>query len=308
VGRVTHDLAALLGPDGVARTVDLAGRVDRHTVSDWVRRQRLHRPYSGVVVLPERWDEWPTRAMAAVLATDGVLSHLSALAVWRVLPKEGPIHVSIPAGRRGLRGSGLTVHRVRSLAADRLGPYPVTGLPRSVIDTWGLAHGRTANRRARERARAVVIETLRERRVTARELRTELTSQPALAGRRAFDDLLGLVEQGCESELEIWGVRNVLHGPGMPCFVQQHPVRLPWGTVRLDAAVPELRVAVELDGAAFHGSAEARERDTRRDAALAARGWVVLRFSYRRLTTDPEGCRREILEVCRARRALLSVH
>jgi very-short-patch-repair endonuclease len=302
---VAHDLAALLGPDGVARTADLADRVDRHTVSAWVRRHRLLRPYPGVVVLPERWHEWPTRAMAAVLATDGVLSHTSALAAWRVLPQEGPIHVSVPPGRRALRGSGLTVHRVRALTVDQLGPLPVTGLPRAVIDTWGLSHRTKANRRAKERARAVVIETVRERRVTARELRTELAPRPALAGRRALIELLGLVEQGCQSELEIWGVRNVLHGPGMPRFVQQHPVQLPWGTVRLDAALPELKVAVELDGAAFHGSAVARERDIRRDASLAARGWVVLRFSYRRLMTDPEGCRREILEVCRARRALL---
>lgn len=304
---MAHDLAALLGPDGVARAADLADRVDRHTISAWIRQQRLLRPYPGVVVVPERWNEWPTRAMAAVLATDGALSHTSALAVWLVLPKEGPIHVSIPAGRRALRGSGLTVHRVRALAVDRLGPYPVTTLPRAVIDTWALAHATKANRRAKERARAVVIETLRERRVTDRELRTEVAMRPALPGRRAFVDLLGLVEQGCQSELEIWGVRNVLHGPGMPRFAQQHPVQLPWGTVHLDAALPELKVAVELDGAAFHGSAAARERDTRRDAALAARGWVVLRFSYRRLMTDPEGCRREILEVCRARRALLMV-
>jgi very-short-patch-repair endonuclease len=302
---VAHDLAALLGPYGVARTVDLAGRVDRHTVSAWAGQQRLLRPYPGVVVLPDRWHDWPTRALAAVFATDGTLSHTSALSAWQVLPKEGPIHVSIPAGRRALRGFGLTVHRVRSIEVDRLGPYPVTSLSRAVIDTWRLAHGTKANPRARERARAVVIETLRERRVSAQQLRTELTSRPALSGRRAFVELLGLVEDGCQSELEIWGVRNVLKGPGMPRFVQQLPVQLPWGTVRLDAAVPELKVAVELDGAAFHGSAAARERDTRRDAALAARGWVVLRFSYRRLMSDPEGCRREILEVCRARRAVM---
>ena len=110
-----------------------------------------------------------------------------------------------------------------------------------------------------------------------------------------------MVEQGCQSELEIWGVRKVLEGPGMPRFVQQHPVALSSGTVRLDAALPELRVAVEMDGMAFHDSPEARERDRRRDVVLAARGWVVLRFSHRRLTTDPEGCRREIVAVCAAR-------
>jgi very-short-patch-repair endonuclease len=244
--------------------------------------------------------------MAAVLATHGALSHMSALAVWQVLPREGPIHVSIPANRRAPRHSGLTVHRARSFVVDRLGSYPVTGLPRAVIDTWGLSHEATAHRGAKAQARAVVIETLRERRVTAQHLRAEVTSRPTLAGRGAFVELLGLVEQGCESELEIWGVRHVLQGPGMPNFVQQHRVHLPWGTVRLDATVPELKVAVELDGAAFHGSPAARERDIRRDTALAARGRVVLRFSYRRLRSDPEGCRREIPEVCRARRMLLA--
>ena len=79
---------------------------------------------------------------------------------------------------------------------------------------------------------------------------------------------------------------------------------LPFGTMYLDAAVPGLMVAVELDGAAFHGSPEARERDTRRDVALAGLGWVVLRFSYRRPTREPEACRREIRAVCRARQEL----
>jgi very-short-patch-repair endonuclease len=115
-----------------------------------------------------------------------------------------------------------------------------------------------------------------------------------------------MVEGGSHSELEIWGVDHVLTGPGMPRFVQQFPVTLPYAGIKLDAAIPELRVAIELDGAAFHGSPEARERDTRRDVALAALGWVVLRFSYRRLTREPDACRREILAVCRARQALLT--
>lgn len=151
-----------------------------------------------------------------------------------------------------------------------------------------------------------VISTLRERQVTVASVLGEATRRPALPGHRLLRELLSLVERGSHSELEIWGVRQVLAGPGMPRFVQQHPVVLPWGTVRLDAAVPELRVAVELDGAAFHGSAEARERDTRRDVALAALGWVVLRFSHRRLTSESEACRRAILRVCRARQALLT--
>ncbi|MGY1707830.1 DUF559 domain-containing protein [Geodermatophilus sp. SYSU D00697] len=302
---MARDLARLLGSYGVGRVTDLAGLVDRHTVGRWVASGRLLRPHRGVVALPDAWDDWQTRALAGVLAVEGTLGHWTALAVWRVVEGHGPVHLSVPAGRRAPAGRGLVVHRVRDLVPDRLGPFPVTLLPRSLADSWGAAHGREGSRRAVERVRGAVIATLRDRRVTPAQLRAEVLRRPALPGRRELEVLVGLVEQGCQSELEIWGVREVLRGPGMPRFVQQHPVVLPFGTVYLDAAVPEVEVAVELDGAAFHGSAADRERDTRRDVALAARGWVVLRFSYRRLTYEPEACRREILAVCRARRGLL---
>lgn len=302
---MAHDLRTLLGPDGVLTSAELTRRVDRHTASAWVARGRLLRPYPGVLVLPDSWSDWHTRARAAVLATDGVLSHGSALAMWRLAPREGAVHVSIPATRRALRRPGLVVHRVQDPPADRLAGLPVTVLPRSLVDTWAWAHSSRGSAPLVDRARGSVIETLRDRRVRPADLRAELVARPALAGRRSLDDLIGLVEHGCQSELEIWGVREVLRGPGMPPFEQQYRVGLPFGTVRLDAAIPDLRIAVELDGAAFHGSAEARERDLRRDAALAARGWVVLRFSYRRLRREPEACRREILAVCRERAALL---
>jgi very-short-patch-repair endonuclease len=255
-----------------------------------------------VLVVPERTGDWHTRALAAVLATRGALSHVSALAVWRLAPRTGPVHVSVPASRRALRSPGLVVHRVARLDVDRIGGLPVTTLPRGLVDTWGLSH--RAGARDVGRARGPVLESLRDRRVTPAQLRSEMAVRPALAGRQELTRLIALVEEGCQSELEIWGVRHVLRGPGMPRFVQQFPVRLPFAVVHLDAAVPELKVAIELDGAAFHGSAEDRERDTRRDVALAACGWVVLRFSYRRLVREPEACRREILQVCAARRAL----
>lgn len=304
MGGVTHDVAALVGPDGVARIRDLARRVDRHTIGRWVAGGRLLRPFPGVVVLPLRADEWRTRALAAVYATDGVLSHTSALTVWRLADGTGLLHVSIDAPRRALRRPGLVVHRAHDLVPDRLGPYPVTDLPRALTDAWGLASTATGRKTA-DLARRAVIDTLRDRRVSPAELRRELDRRPTLRGRAALLQLVALVESGCQSELEIWGVRRVLRGPDMPAFVQQHKVRLPFATVHLDAALPDLRIAVELDGAAFHGSPEHRERDTRRDVALAALGWVVLRFSYARLTGDPEGCRREILAVCSSRRRLL---
>ena len=303
---MAHDVVAMLGPYGVARVRDLALHVDRHTVGRWVAGGRVVRPHPGVVALPDSMERWRTRALAAVLATGGALSHTSALTVWRVLPDRDPIHVSVRSSRRAPQRSGLVVHRVQRLLADKIGPFPVTDLPRSLVDTWGIAFGRTASRHLAELTRGAVITTLRERRVSAAQLGIEMSLRPTVAGCAELAELIRLVESGCQSELEIWGVKNVLTGAGMPRFRQQYPVRLPFGTVHLDAAIPELKIAVEMDGAAYHGSPGARERDNRRDVALAARGWVVLRFSYRRLTTDPEGCRREIVQVCRARQAQFS--
>lgn len=302
---MAYDLVALLGPYGVARTADVVREVDRHTVGSWIAAGRLLRPYRGVVALPESFDEWPTRALAAVLATGGALSHTSALTAWRVFPARDPVHVSVSRTRRATGRAGLVVHRARTLPVDRVGPFPVTDLARSLVDSWGPAWEGRRDRKLVESIRGAVITTLRDRQVKTAQLRAEVCLLPTLAGRTELEQLIGLVEQGCQSELEIWGVRKVLSGEGMPQFDQQYRVRLPFGTVHLDAAVPALQVAVEMDGAAYHGSSEARERDTRRDVALAALGWVVLRFSYRRLTTDPEGCRREIIQVCRGRARLL---
>ncbi|MGY2004466.1 endonuclease domain-containing protein [Blastococcus sp. SYSU DS1024] len=177
---------------------------------------------------------------------------------------------------------------------------------RSLVDAWAWAHSPGRNPRSRHEAavvRQALIEAVRRRDVRTGALRRESDRRARHPGRRPLVQLLDLVAGGCQSELEIWGAPRVLPGPPVvPAPVRQHELVLGSGRrVQLDAAWPAARVAVELDGAAFHGSREQRERDLRRDTALAALGWVVLRFSYARLMTDPEGCRREIVAVVLAR-------
>jgi very-short-patch-repair endonuclease len=131
-------------------------------------------------------------------------------------------------------------------------------------------------------------------------------SRSNLPGRASLLALCDALADGCRSELELWGLRHVFrddrrfaHG------VRQLPVSLGSRVVYLDLAFLTERVAVELDGAGYHGTPEQRERDMRRDAALSALGWIVLRFSYRRLPADPEGVRNEVDAVLRIRRRQL---
>jgi very-short-patch-repair endonuclease len=74
------------------------------------------------------------------------------------------------------------------------------------------------------------------------------------------------------------------------------------GAFRADIGYGAERVAIELDGATYHGDRTQRERDMRRDAAFASIDWVTLRFSHDRLHGDVEGCRRDSLATLAARR------
>ncbi|WNV76936.1 DUF559 domain-containing protein [Geodermatophilus sp. DSM 44513] len=303
-----HDLAALL-PHGSARRDRVTLATSSTSVSRWLTDGDVVLLHPGVLALPDRAGEWPVRARAAVLWARGPLSHLSALAVHQLVPaRPGPLHVTVPADRWPRGAVGVTVHRT-TLTLETVGVngLPVLDAARSLVDAWAWSCTPRRNPRAASEVpvvRQAVIEAVRTRAVDVDDLRAASAQQQRHSGRRELVELLDLVAGGCQSELEVFGVLHVLRDPRIPPFVQQHRVALPTGrTVYLDAAWPRLRVAVELDGAAFHGSREQRERDMRRDTALATLGWVVLRFSYRRLVTDPAGCRREIEAVLRRRLA-----
>lgn len=120
--------------------------------------------------------------------------------------------------------------------------------------------------------------------------------------RRELGVLLDLLAAGCESELEIWGHTQVFDVAGLRHGVAQRVVRAGGRRYRLDLAFDAERVAIEFDGWAYHGGREQRERDLRRDAALAAIGWLTIRLAHRRLTTDVTGCRREVLAILARRR------
>ncbi|QNG38055.1 DUF559 domain-containing protein [Geodermatophilaceae bacterium NBWT11] len=216
--------------------------------------------------------------------------------------------MTVPADRWPRGAAGVLAHRTTlPMHVVEHEGVPVPGLARSLVDAWAWACSTRLNPRAAQDlpvVRHAVIAACREGRVRVQDLRGESAAQRIHAGRVTLTTLLDLVEQGCQSELEVFGVLHVLRAASLPRCVQQHRVTLLDGRrVVLDAAWPELRVAVEMDGHRFHGDRAARERDMRRDTGLAALGWIVLRFSYRRLTSDPEGCRREIEAVLR-RRAL----
>jgi very-short-patch-repair endonuclease len=81
--------------------------------------------------------------------------------------------------------------------------------------------------------------------------------------------------------------RRVLEDAGLPAPAHQYPVTLPSGRIRLDLAYPGAKLAIELDGYAWHMDRRAFERDRERDNQLRAMGWTVLRFTWAVVRYDP---------------------
>ena len=109
--------------------------------------------------------------------------------------------------------------------------------------------------------------------------------------------LLERTGDGAHSELERLAV-SLLRQAGITGFRPNLTVRLRDGSrAEIDIAFPERRLAIELDGFAFHSSAQAFRSDVRRGNRLLADGWTVRRFTWDDLLGDPDGFITSVLEL-----------
>ncbi len=70
----------------------------------------------------------------------------------------------------------------------------------------------------------------------------------------------------------------------------------------VDFAFPDIKLAVEADGAAYH-SADREERDRKRDGFLWSRGWTVKRFHGITIHNKADNCAAVIKREVETRRA-----
>jgi very-short-patch-repair endonuclease len=56
----------------------------------------------------------------------------------------------------------------------------------------------------------------------------------------------------------------------------------------VDVAFGQVRLAIEVDGWAFHTTPARFQRDRQRQNRLVAAGWTVLRFTWHDLTDRPD--------------------
>ena len=274
---ITHRQArdAGLSEDGIRHRVE-SGRWDR-----------LHVAVYGVGGAPPTWHQ---ALVAASLAAGpgAVVSHRSAAALWELDGFDrGVVEISVvrPLCHR-LRG--VVVHRSTDL--DRSMPTTrhrvvVTTPTRTLVDL-----GAVVRPRAVERA---LDHAVGRKLVTLAGLRHELDSV-ARRGRRGAGVIRALLEERSgvtgapESVLEARLLR-LCRDHCLPIPVCQYEVRSGRRLLgRVDFALPELRVAMEVDGYERHTSPDAFQHDRSRQNDLVTAGWTVLRFTWDDITSRPE--------------------
>lgn len=284
-----HIAALAAGQQGVVTRRQLlsAGLTSRQ-VEGRLKAKRLRRVHRGVYVLGHlRGPLHPPYAfeMAAVLACGPgtLVSHVHAAGLWDLAsrpPRSRPVHVLV-ADRTPTRRSGIVAHRAADLLpgdADNVDGIPVTSPVRTLADLAGLVTMRELERALARAERLGLIDggalpelVARQRgRRGARLLRTVICREggPAFTRSEAESRFLELVR---DTGLDQPAANVVVHG------------------YELDFYWPDLEIAVEVDGFAYHGSRRSFRADRRRDAHLfSVAGIRVLRFTWEQIVHQPK--------------------
>jgi hypothetical protein len=210
------------------------------------------------------------RAAGVLVAGRGVVAGYAAAELWGAScgPADAPVDVLLPYDRRC---DGLRVHRERIDPGEItwLGPTPVTTADRVAFDLARWAPDLTE--------RVAAVDAL------AHCCKVDLDAVRALRNRHlgvhhgaVIAQVLALADARAASPMES-RARMALHLGGLPAPVVQHPVIARGARYYLDLAYPEVRLAIEYDGAEHRTQRRAR-RDLMREAALTAAGWHIVRF------------------------------
>lgn len=185
-----------------------------------------------------------------------------------------PIDVVVPYRRVPRPRRGVRIHRVRNW--ERLAVTEANRLPVATLAA-------TAGRLASQVGTALLTDIVQDMVRHGLEL-DDLAQHASGAGGRALREVVGALLISAKSQLERT-LFPALVDAGLPEFRRNVPVHGAAGDVieELDALFEKARVAVQLDGWAFHHDRRRFQRDRANRLAVEA-GLVVLRFTHRDLT------------------------
>lgn len=242
-----------------------------------VQAGRLRRLLPGVYALPEIANDHRTRMRAvAEWNPDAVLTGAAAarLTFWPDIHVDA-LTVAVSGRRQAQPGFVMVKRKISAELTCTLHGLRCTVPALTALDLCP-SHGGDG-----------IDAALRSRSTTLAGLHEALRLTPQRRGNADRRRLL------LDSRDEPWSAaerqtHRLLRDDGITGWVANYPLLLHGAAYYLDVAFPEARLALEIDGRAFHTSPDAFERDRFRQNDLVLAGWHVLRFTWTMVTQQPE--------------------
>lgn len=235
---------------------------------------RIH-PRVYLMATRELTDEVRVRAAALWAGEPATVSGLAA-AWWHGLWPDPPstVDITVPVDRCLRVRPGIEVRRRELTHADRVGIRDlwVTALPLTVLEAAVALGERGSDLLDRAVQRRVSLEALR------RAHSRNLGRRGSAAAGRLLVAAADRAASAAEREL-----KALLRAERIAGWVAHYRL----GGYEIDFAFPEHRVAVEVDGWAFHQDAQVFRTDRQRQNSLVLAGWTLLRFTWHDLTQRP---------------------
>lgn len=243
---------------------------------DWrVRSGRWVRLHRGVLLMHTGEVTWLVRASAAVLGTGGSggVCFAGAAYLHGLTPRPpGQIQIAVPRGRRSLAVPGIRVRERSSLVLARGSAWP----PRTSVEDTVLDMGSV---NPLDTAIAYAARGVQQRLTTVELMTTALAARRHHPWRQALQLVLGDIDDGAESVMEVRYVRGVERRHGLPHSQMQAPDHRGGIRVRRDFEYTEYQLVVEVDGRLGH-VADGALRDRSRDRSAARSGRQTLRAGW----------------------------
>jgi very-short-patch-repair endonuclease len=225
----------------------------------------------------------------AVLSTGGRLGFATAGRLWNVTESDGGrVHVVVPHARRIYPPAWVAVHRVPvpTYAATTLDGLPVTTRSWTVLDLLGTL---PPSERMRLADRALQREWIQPRHIGRR-----LHDFPGRTGNLALRLVAQQLDDGAAAQSERV-LHRLLRQIGLSDWEPNYRLWVDGQLVAvIDLALPQRRIAIEVDGWAYHSDVDRFRRDRSRQNDLVLLGWTVLRFTWADLIERPGYVRRSI--------------
>lgn len=253
---------------------------------------RIVSAHPGTYYLPGRNDSFMTRLWLAVLwsGKDAAVSHRAAASLHRLDLESRIIEISTPHRKSGIPKE-ITFHSTETWHRGEvveIVSLPVTSVTRTLLDLGTYV--------TRDQLELALEAGLRKRLTSIPTLRDALERRKARRGTALLRELLDLRVEGTaptESPLETRFVQFARRYR-LPKMERQFEVfegdRL---VARVDFAIPEARLAIEVNGYRWHSGRQAWNRDQARLSYLAELGWRVI-FVTKESLEKPAQLAREI--------------